>query len=87
MDETNLKTIFRDKKLRMSLPRSLIYEELSKAEGPLNPQEIYRCLLKDERRIGLTSIYRCLHLFETLGIAFKVVLGPQVKYKLCHLED
>lgn len=87
MGETNLKTIFKDKKLRMSYPRLVIYQQLSATVNPLSPQEIYRSLLREERRIGLTSIYRCLDLFETLGIAFKVVLGPHVKYKLCELED
>src|SRR4030066_247231 len=87
MDETNLKTIFKDKKLRMSHPRLMIYQQLSTTKTPLSPQDIYRCLLREERRIGLTSIYRCLDLFETLGIAFKVVLGPHVKYKICELEN
>lgn len=71
----------------MSYLRLLIYEDLLGTPDPVSPQEIYRRLLKRERRIGLTSIYRSLDLFETLGIAFKVVMGTQVKYKLCTLED
>ena len=87
MDEANLKTIFRDKKLRMSHPRLLIYQHLSATLDPLSSQEIYRCLLRKDQRIGLTSIYRCLDLFESLGIVFKVGHRPQVKYRLCELED
>ena len=87
MDETNLKSIFKDRKLRMSHPRLIIYQQLSVTINPLSPQEIYRCILREGRRIGLTSIYRCVDLFETLGIVFRVVLGAQVKYKLCELED
>jgi Fur family ferric uptake transcriptional regulator len=86
MDEKNLKSVFRNKKLRMSQPRQVIYQQLSATSKPLSPQEIYRGVLKEDRKIGLTSIYRCLDLFETLGIAFRVVLGPHVKYKLCELE-
>ena len=86
MDEINLKSFFKDKKLRMSHPRLMIYQQLSATVNPLSPQEMYRSLLREERRIGLTSIYRCLDLFETLGIAFRVVLGAQVKYKLCEME-
>ena len=87
MNETGLKGVFKSKSLRMSQARLLIYEELSAIGEPLTPQEIYRCLLRRRQRIGLTSIYRSLDLFESLGIVFKVVLRPQVKYKLCELED
>jgi Fur family transcriptional regulator, ferric uptake regulator len=87
MDETNLKTILRERRLRMSQARLLVHEQLSATGNPLSPREIYRYLLKKEQRIGLTSIYRSLDLFESLGIAFKIALGSQVKYKLCELED
>jgi Fur family transcriptional regulator, ferric uptake regulator len=79
--------LFREKKLILSHPRLMIYQELSNASSPLSPSEIYQSLLKKKRRIGLTSIYRSLDLFESLGIAFKIVNGSAVKYKLCELED
>src|SRR4030043_377494 len=79
--------LLREKKLILSHPRLLIYQELSNASSPLSPSEIYQSLLKMKRRIGLTSIYRSLDLFESLGIAFKIVNGSAVKYKLCELED
>jgi Fur family ferric uptake transcriptional regulator len=82
-----LKTIFREKKLSLSHPRLLIYQELSNASGPLSPSEIYRALLKKKRKIGLTSIYRSLELFETLDMVFKIVNGSSVRYKLCELEN
>jgi len=81
------KNIFKRKKLILSRPRLLIYQELSNASSPLSPSEIYQGLLKKKRRIGLTSIYRSLNLFESLGIAFKIANGSAVKYKLCELED
>ncbi len=67
----------------MSLPRLLIYKELSTALNPLTPQELYRSLLKKKTKVGLTSIYRSLDLFESLGMVFKIVDGSNVKYKLC----
>ena len=82
-----LKNFFSNKKLRMSHPRLLIYKELSNAEASLTPQELYRSLIKKQRKIGLTSIYRSLDLFESLGIVFKIINGSNVKYKLCKLED
>src|SRR4030042_4456486 len=80
------RNLFREKKLILSHPRLLIYQELSNASSPLSPSEIYQSLFKMKRRIGLTSIYRSLDLFESLGVAFKIVNGA-VKYKLCELED
>jgi Fur family ferric uptake transcriptional regulator len=87
MNKGLFKTIFRDKKLRLSHPRFLVYQELSIAEIPLGPQELYRCLIQKHRRVGLTSIYRSLDLFESLGMVFKIINGSNVKYKLCESED
>jgi Fur family ferric uptake transcriptional regulator len=85
------KGLFRDlikeKRLRMSHPRLLVYQELFSAIRPLSPQELYQNLLKKEKRVGLTSIYRSLELFESLGMVFKLMNGSNVKYKLCELED
>ncbi|NWF92558.1 MAG: transcriptional repressor [Syntrophaceae bacterium] len=87
MNTEFLKNIFREKKFRLSHPRLLIYQELSSAEKPLSPQELYQKLLKKKRRIGLTSVYRSLDLFESMGIVFKAVNGSSVKYKACESED
>jgi Fur family ferric uptake transcriptional regulator len=82
-----LRNLFREKKLSLSHPRLLIYQELSDASSPLSPLEVYQNLLKKKKKIGLTSIYRSLDLFESLGLVFKIINGPSVKYKLCELED
>jgi len=71
----------------LSHPRLLIYQELSHAEIPLSPQELYQRLLKRQRKIGLTSIYRSLDLFESLDMVFKIINGSSVKYKLCEIKD
>jgi Fur family ferric uptake transcriptional regulator len=78
---------FKDKKLRLSHPRLLIYQVLSDTKIPLSPQELYQILLKKQKRIGLTSIYRSLDLFESMGMVFKIINGSSMKYKLCELED
>jgi Fur family ferric uptake transcriptional regulator len=87
MNKAVFKKRFRDRKLRLSHPRFLVYQELTKAVSALSPQELYHCLLKKHRKIGLTSIYRALDLFESLGMVFKIINGSSVKYKLCELED
>ena len=81
------RNLFKEKKLSLSHPRLLIYQELSNALGPLSPLEIYQNLLKKRKKIGLTSIYRSLELFESLGFVFKIVNGSNVKYKLCESEN
>ena len=87
MNNGLFKRVFKDKKLRLSHPRLLVYQELSDSESPLTPQELYQCLLKKQRKIGLTSIYRTLDLFESLGIVFRISNGSSVKYKLCEIEE
>jgi len=87
MNKGFLKSIFKEKKLRRSHPRLLIYQELSEKKTPLSPQELYRGLLKKEKKVGLTSIYRSLDLFESMGVVFRIRNGSSVKYKLCELED
>jgi len=81
------RNLFKEKRLSLSHPRLLTYQELSDALTPLSPLEIYQNLLKKKRKIGLTSIYRSLDLFESLGMVFKVVNGSNVRYKLCELEN
>lgn len=81
------RNLFREKKLSLSHPRLLTYQELSNAVSPLSSLELYQNLLKKSKKIGLTSIYRSLGLFESLGIVFKITNGSSVKYKLCELEN
>jgi Fur family ferric uptake transcriptional regulator len=87
MNKGLFKNVFREKKLRMSHPRLLVYQELFNAISPLSPQELYQSLLKKQKRIGLTSIYRSLDLFESLGMVFKIINGSNMKYKFCELEN
>jgi len=87
MNKELFRSLFKNKKLRMSLPRLLIYQELLDAQIPLSPQELYQSLLKKQKKIGLTSIYRSLDLFESLNMVFKIINGSNVKYKLCELKD
>jgi Fur family ferric uptake transcriptional regulator len=87
MNKGVFKNRFRSRRLRLSRPRFLVYQEPTKAVSPLSPRELYHCPFKKHRKIGLTSIYRSLELFESLGMVFKIINGSSVKYKLCELED
>jgi Fur family transcriptional regulator, ferric uptake regulator len=87
MSKGLFKELIRGKKLRLSHPRFLMYQELSSSLTPLSPQELYHSLQKKKRRIGLTSVYRCLDLFESLEIVFKIAERPNVRYMLCESDD
>ena len=87
MNKELFKNIIQERKLKLSYPRLLIYQELSNAVTPLSAQELFKSLIRRKKRIGLTSIYRSLDLFESLGIVFKMINGSTAKYKLCELED
>ncbi len=87
MDDRVFRSVFERQNLRLSVPRLLIYQELGRSLGPLTPQQLHRNLLKRRRKIGLTSIYRTLELFESLGIAFKVVRGGHSTYQLCAMAN
>ncbi len=87
MNKELFKNIIQGKKLKLSHPRLLVYQELSNATTPLSPQELFNSLIRRKKKIGLTSIYRSLDLFESLGIVFKMINGSTAKYKLCELED
>jgi len=87
MSTALFRSLFKQKKLSLSHPRLLIYQELSNALSPLSPLEIYEKLLKKKKKIGLTSVYRSLNLFESLNMVFKIVNGSSVKYKLCELKE
>lgn len=86
MNKELFKKLFKEKKLRLSHPRLLVYQELSRTGIPLSPQELYQSLLKKQRKIGLTSIYRSLDLFESMGMVFKIINGASMKYKLCEIK-
>lgn len=87
MNKAVFRNLFKAKKLSMSHPRLLIYEELANSISPVGPLELYGNLVKKRKKIGLTSIYRSLDLFESLGIVFKITNGSAVKYKLCESEN
>ncbi len=86
-DKSLFRSFLNGRKLRRSHPRILIYQELAEAKTPLSPQEIYRCLFKKRKKVGLTSIYRFLEVFESMGMVFKIHNGSSFKYKLCELEN
>ncbi|MBM4341484.1 MAG: transcriptional repressor [Deltaproteobacteria bacterium] len=87
MNKEVFKSVFQNNRVRMSHPRLFIYQELAASNNPLSPQELYRNLIKQKKKIGLTSIYRSLDLFESLGVVFKIVNGSNVKYKICEMDD
>jgi Fe2+ or Zn2+ uptake regulation protein len=52
MSKGLFKNFFREKKVRMSHPRLLVYQELFNATRPLSLQELYQGLLKKRKGLG-----------------------------------
>jgi len=74
---------FRRHGYRMTIPRQLVIETLSKSSGHPSAEDIYFEIHKTHPGIGLTSVYRTLELLVQMGIAFKFDFGDgRSRYEL-----
>ena len=64
---------------KLTRPRKLVLDFLSKKHVPYRPKDIYRKLKK---QIDLVSIYRALHIFTKLGIVYKEKIDSEDQYYL-----
>ena len=85
MDVLFFKKTFRERRLRVSHARLVVFQELSRNRKALSPRELYQGLLRKKKGVGLTSVYRSLELLASLGIVFKTMSGTVTRYKLCGL--
>ena len=60
---------------RMTMPRSLIIEFMSKNKGHFSAEEIFLKLKEKEPAIGIATVYRTLELLTELGIVGKFDFG------------
>ena len=78
-----LEKILKESKFRMTLPRKVIMELLSKTEEHLLAKDIYLKISKKHPDIGLTTIYRTLDLLVGMGLINKFEFGEgQSRYEL-----
>jgi Fur family transcriptional regulator, ferric uptake regulator len=64
---------------KLTKPRLIVLDELSKTHQPLCAQDIHKKL---NQKIDLASIYRTLNLFVSIGIVFKERLEEKDLYYL-----
>ena len=57
--------------LKRTRPRELVYAVLSRAQGPLDVQEIYRRTGQD---LAMSTVYRALAAFEARGLVTKTTV-------------
>lgn len=68
---------------RMTLPRQVILNALSKSEDHLLAKDIYMRINKDYPNIGLTTVYRTMDLLVRMGLINKFEFGDgQSRYEL-----
>jgi Fur family ferric uptake transcriptional regulator len=66
---------FRGGGYRLTMPRQVIFEVLTKADKHLSAEDIYLAAHKLQPGIGLTTVYRTLELLRQMGLVFKFDFG------------
>ncbi|NWF75626.1 MAG: transcriptional repressor [Nitrospirae bacterium] len=74
---------FRGCGYRLTMPRQIILDVLSKTTDHLSAEEIYMTVHKVYPAIGLTTVYRTLELLVQMGLVFKFDFGDgRARYEL-----
>lgn len=74
----------KEKGYKFTTQRKLILDVLKENEGKhFTPEEIYNLVKNKNPEIGIATVYRSLALLESMGLVYKVHLGPgTVKYEV-----
>jgi len=74
---------FRGCGYRLTVPRQIILDVLSKTSKHLSAEDIYHAVHKGYPAIGLTTVYRTLELLVQMGLVFKFDFGDgRARYEL-----
>jgi len=74
---------FQDAGFRITIPRQVILDLLSKTDKHLSAEEIYLEVRRRHPAIGLTTIYRTLEILVNMGMVFKFDFGDgRARYEL-----
>ncbi len=75
---------FQDAGFRITVPRQVILDLLSKTDKHLSAEDIYLEVHKRYPAIGLTTVYRTLELLVNMGWVFRFDFGDgRARYELC----
>ena len=73
---------------RLTMPRHVIIDVLSKSSGHLSAEDIYLAVRKIYPGVGLTTVYRTLELFTRMGLVFRFDFGDgRSRYELAEGPD
>jgi len=74
---------FRGCGYRLTVPRQIILDVLSKTSKHLSAEDIYHAVHREYPAIGLTTVYRTLELLIQMGLVFKFDFGDRrARYEL-----
>ena len=74
---------FRGYGYRLTMPRQVLLDVLSKTEKHLSAEDIYFAINKHYPNIGLATVYRNLELLVQMGLVFKFDFGDgRARYEL-----
>ncbi|MBN1648299.1 MAG: transcriptional repressor [Spirochaetales bacterium] len=79
----NMQSEFRQRGLRMTVPRQIITNILGEAKEFLSAEDIYEQIQQDFPGIGLATVYRTLNLLSELGVVTRYEFGEgKARYEL-----
>jgi len=74
---------FRGRGYRLTMPRKVILDVLSKTEKHLSAEDVYFKVHKIYPNVGLTTIYRTLEILVQMGLVFRFDFGDgRARYEL-----
>jgi len=76
-----LKAIIKDKGLKYTKQREIIFETILNCKKHLGAEDVYSILLKKhpEERIGIATIYRALAFLEEVNLISSISIGKDAK--------
>lgn len=79
---------FKNKGMRMTMPRRIIVESLCKSSGYITAEEIYHNVHKQHPGIGLATIYRTLNILAGIGVITRYEFGEgKARYEIAEEVD
>lgn len=68
--------------LRLTPQRLIILSAISRGEGHMNVDEVYRRAKEEYPYMDIATVYRTLHLFKKLRLVTEVGIGDRLHYEL-----
>ena len=70
--DTELGTLLRDRRLRVTLPRLLVHRHVRRARAHVTPEQVHSSLASEHPGLSPATIYATLDLLDELGLVRRV---------------